>query len=107
MRNFLAHEFDALETKQFAALVDCFHLPWPTGSLERCLVLEAVVNQTHLLAHRRYLFYEYQPAAFKTADDNLILFELWGVVYSLIKTEQWDDIIRVLREDARPRPLAG
>ncbi|MGZ8831741.1 MAG: hypothetical protein ACXW19_00925 [Thermoanaerobaculia bacterium] len=27
MRNFLAHEFDALENKQFAGLVGCFHLP--------------------------------------------------------------------------------
>jgi hypothetical protein len=43
LRNALAHEFDAFETKRFTDLVRCFDFEWPRGNLERAAVLQLIV----------------------------------------------------------------
>src|SRR5579884_3515154 len=55
LRNVAAHEYHGLDSKQFRDLVSCFGLPWPSGSLERCLVMHMIVQHVFWVAWRQTL----------------------------------------------------
>jgi hypothetical protein len=105
LRNSLAHEFDALENAEFRAIIARFKLPWPSGPLERCIVLEHVVYLIGHLVDRRGLEYEFASGRWEKHPEMLEVLEQSKAVsneilnrvehsFEEIRRESWDDLVR-------------
>jgi hypothetical protein len=106
LRNRLAHELHALDSPEFSSVVRRFGLPWPDGTMERCLVLEWVVRHAHDLAYYSYASQRYPAAIFVELGETLEGYiQAHNRLIDVMKDGYWDVLIEGLR-DHGPRRLA-
>jgi hypothetical protein len=113
LRNALAHQFDALESRKFEELVQCFDFDWPSGARDRAVVIQLIVHEVeHCLLRRMIDEIEHDALPFFDGEWNEELHTLLrshadtsartlAVARRLIRLNAWDKITEVFR------PLSG
>jgi hypothetical protein len=108
MRNAMSHQFNALESEQFAELVARFHFPWPAGALDRATVLQLIVYDAESVLFRRMLEEierDAEPYFIDWDEDqhqNLIetanlASEMVMGARQLIAAGSWDSVVNILK----------
>ena len=109
LRNVAAHEYHGLKDAQFEKLVACYGLPWPTGVMERCAIMQIVVNRAFWIAYRQTV--QYLRAGAK-GPERKRLSSIDELVRDLIKINdnvaqwasqgRWNDVVGACFESAKP-----
>jgi hypothetical protein len=104
LRNAVAHEFGALDTPRFEKLIQRFDLPWPTGTLERCMVLEQLLLRFMHVTVLRTVAENFAPG--EQTDDETIV-ELAAAPRAVLarneenlasmRDAEWEQLVKKLR----------
>jgi hypothetical protein len=117
LRNSVAHQFQSLESRNFAEVISRFRLPWPGGALERCILLEQILVRAISVALGRMLSFVADRPAPPGEDLDMDEFEtLQGVLagikkrieqieenLSKMRAGDWDELVTSLRPGWRQR----